>query len=70
MALLGGGCGNDLNSDSSCKDFLNAPIEAQDEAVSKVASEKQAGNSVTPLERPNIDYYRANNPEQTLGDAI
>lgn len=72
LGLLAGltACGSGLTADSSCKDFLNAPIEDQDEAVSSIAADVGAGNAVTPLGRPNIDYICANNPDETLGEAI
>lgn len=63
-------CGSQLTQDSSCKDYLNASAVDQDEAVSRIAGELNAPNSVTPLGRPNIDYQCANDPDMTLGEAI
>ncbi len=66
-----GSCGTpELSADSSCKDFMNADSASRDEAVRKVATEKGAGNAVTPLGRPNVDYMCVNNPSKTLGWAI
>lgn len=72
LALASTGCaiGNQLDADSSCKDFLNASAQDQDEAVNKVAADMHAGNAVTPLGRPNISYICANNPDTTLGEAV
>jgi len=64
------GCGAQLDANTSCSTFLKAPRSAQDAAVSSVASDLRAGNAVTPLGRPNIDYICANAPDKTLGDAV
>lgn len=63
-----GGAG--LSADSSCKDFLNASVEDQDQAVSSIAGDLEAANAVTPLGRPNVNYLCANDPDKTLGEAI
>ena len=71
LAVLGIGCGNSsLNADTSCSDFLAASPTEQDEAVNRIAGELAAGNAVTPLGRPNVNYICANNPDETLGEAI
>ncbi|HET6505853.1 MAG TPA: hypothetical protein VFG42_03620 [Baekduia sp.] len=64
------GCGTKLNADTSCESFLKAGQQQQDEGVSSVAADLHAGNAVTPLGRPNINYICANHPDMTLGDAV
>jgi hypothetical protein len=64
------GCGTKLDQTTSCSTFLNASQQQQDDGVSSVASELQAGNAVTPLGRPNINYICAHHPDMTLGDAV
>jgi Cyclophilin type peptidyl-prolyl cis-trans isomerase/CLD len=64
------GCGTTLDASTSCRDFLHAPSQDQDAAVSKVASDLRVGSALTPLGRPNIDYLCANNPEMSLGAAV
>lgn len=71
LTLLAGGCGGaSLDAASSCKEFMNASPEEQNSAVSRVASEYGAGNAVTPLGRPNINYLCAKFPEWTLGEVV
>lgn len=64
------GCGKHLTANSSCRDFLNASASEQDAAVNRIAADLHAGNAVTPLGRPNINYLCANAPGMTLGTAI
>jgi hypothetical protein len=69
--MLLAGCGSQgLGASTSCRDFMNASPQAQDEAVSKVASQLDAPNAVTPLGRPNVDYLCASEPAWTLGEAV
>lgn len=71
VALIAGGCGgSSIDANTKCSDFLHASQADQDAAVSKVASDMRAGNAVTPLGRPNINYICANSPDKTLGDAV
>jgi hypothetical protein len=63
-------CGASLSANSTCRDFLQATPQDQDAAVSQVASDLRAGNALTPLGRPNIDYLCANDPTMTLGAAV
>lgn len=71
LAAAATGCSTaSLDADSSCKDFLKAPIEDQNEAVSSIAADTGAANAVTPLGRPNINYICANSPDKTLGYAV
>ena len=71
LAIAGlAGCGSDLSADTSCQDFLNAPLDEQDQAVSSIAADVGAAEAVTPLGRPNVSYICANNPDETLGEAI
>jgi hypothetical protein len=69
-SLVLSACGNSLDASTTCRDFLQAPPQDQDAAVSKVASDLHAGNALTPLGRPNIDYLCANSPTMTLGAAV
>jgi hypothetical protein len=64
------GCGTQLDAKTDCTSFLKATQTAQDAAVSSVAADLHAGNAVTPLGRPNINYICANHPDMTLGDAV
>lgn len=65
------GCGNStLGSKSSCKDFLYASQEDQDRAVSRLAVDLRAPDAVTPLGRPNVNYFCADNPQKRLGEAV
>jgi hypothetical protein len=64
------GCGKSLDANTSCASFLKASPKDQDAAVSKVAAQLHAGESLTPLGRPNISYICANEPDKTLGDAV
>lgn len=71
LCLLGlTGCGKQLTASSTCSDFLAASPQDQDAAVRKVAAQYHAGNALTPLGRPNIDYLCGNHPKMTLGTAI
>lgn len=75
VAFICGGslaaCGGQaLTASSPCQDYLSSPKQVQDSAVSRIAGEKHAGNAVTPLGRPNIDYLCANNTNMTLGQVI
>jgi hypothetical protein len=69
-AIAVAGCGNSISATTSCNDFLHASPQDQDAAVSKVAADQHAPNSVTPLGRPNINYICASAPNMTLGDAV
>lgn len=69
-ALLLAGCGVGLGVDSSCAEYMTAPRDQQDAAVSELAVELGASNAVTPLGRPNIDYQCAGNGELSLREAV
>jgi hypothetical protein len=69
--ILAGGCaGAGLTAKSSCKDFLNASEQTQNEAVSRLAGELHAPDAATPLGRPNINYICASDSQATLGAAV
>ena len=73
LSIVAGGCsglGTSIGASTSCKDFLHASPQDQEAAVSKVAADMRAGNAVTPLGRPNVNYICANSPGKTLGDAV
>lgn len=66
-----GGCGGpSLTAASSCRDFMNASAQDQDEAVNRIATDEHAPNATSPLGRPNIAYLCAGDPSMTLGSAI
>ena len=70
VGLLTGCSGSGLTADSSCQDFMNASPQDQDQAVSQLAGQLHAPDTVTPLGRPNIAYLCTNEPNNTLGWAI
>jgi hypothetical protein len=71
LSLMGlVGCGKELTASSTCSDFLSTSPQDQDAAVRKVAARYHAGNALTPVGRPNIDYLCGNHPKMTLGTAI
>jgi hypothetical protein len=76
MVVLGGcclimaACGGGLTANSSCTDYLNASSQDQNDAVESIAGQLHAGNAVTPLGRPNIDYLCTQEPTATLGHVI
>jgi hypothetical protein len=70
LGLTACGGGSSLGASTSCRDFMNASPQAQDQAVSKVATQLNAPDAVTPLGRPNINYLCASQPDETLGWAV
>jgi hypothetical protein len=67
-----GGCGagEEMNADTTCRDFLQASYEDQNAAIARVADELGTENSLTPLGRPNIDYLCTGDQDRTLGEAV
>lgn len=66
-----GGCGaGQMNADTTCREFLQAPLDEQNAAVARVADEVGAQDAVTPLGRPNVDYLCAQDQDMTLGEAV
>lgn len=60
----------EMNAETSCRDFLQAPLDEQNAAIARVADELGAKNALTPLGRPNIDYLCSRDQDRTLGDAV
>lgn len=66
--LVLAGCSNGgLTESSTCKDFLNAPSDQQDQVVNSLAGKYQKPDYTSPLGRPEIPYYCASHPDVTLG---
>lgn len=71
VALLTAGCtAEEMNADTACRDFLQAPIDEQNAAVARVADNLGADDAMTPLGRPNIDYICSQDQDRTLGEAV
>lgn len=70
VAIALSGCGSGITASTRCSEFLHASLQDQDAAVFRVASDMRAGNAVTPLGRPNVNYICANAPDKTLGDVV
>jgi hypothetical protein len=68
--LLTSGCGKQLTATSTCSDLLAMSPQDQDAAIRKIAAQYHAGNALTPLGRPNIEYLCGKHPKMTLGTAI
>ncbi len=64
------GCGEEMNADTTCRDFLQASADEQNKAIAQVADELGTQNALTPLGRPNIDYLCSNDQDRTLGQAV
>lgn len=70
VLLLSGCRAAEMNADTPCREFLQAPLDEQNAAVARVADELGAEDAVTPLGRPNIDYLCSQNQDMTLGEAV
>jgi hypothetical protein len=64
-AIVGCG-GGGLSASSSCKDFAEASLEEQHEAISSLSSKYDTPDYTTPIGEPEIGYYCASSPETTL----
>lgn len=71
LLLVLAGCGGEqMDADTPCREFLQAPGNEQNAAIARVADELGARNALTPLGRPNIDYLCSQNQDLTLGEAV
>lgn len=62
--------GEQIGSETSCREFLQEPRDVQNAAIARVSDELGAGGALTPLGRPNIDFLCANDQDRTLGDVV
>lgn len=63
-------CDRPLDANSSCQDFLRAPIQTRDSAVKDVALALHLRGAGSPLVLPNVEYLCGNSPAATLGNAV
>lgn len=74
IGLAATGCGIDeseeMNADTECREFLQAPRDEQDAAIARVSDDIDARNALTPLGRPNIDYLCSQDQDKTLGKVV
>lgn len=65
VSACGGGA---LSATSTCQDFMNASLTAQQQAISQLAAQYHKPSYATPLGEPEVPYYCAGNPKVTLGE--
>lgn len=69
-ALMGCAATEQIGADTSCREFLQADSEEQNSALARVADEKGAKNTLTPLGRPNINYLCSRDQDRTVGEVV
>lgn len=69
-ALVGCSLTEEMNADTRCREFLQAPAEEQNAAVARVSDELGTRNGLTPLGRPNINYLCSRDQDRTLGEVV
>lgn len=66
LALCCSACGGGLSGSSTCRDFMNASADQQQQIVDKLAAQYHKPDYTTPLGAPEVPYFCAANPDVTL----